>query len=404
VLPDPAGGPRRLRHLGEFSGLAGLATEQRGLFPTPVPGPALRERARDIVGVLDLTAADVRTERTWTAGDLSGEEVSWDVGFGPRTRAYVLRPREAGGAALPGVLALHCHAGMKWAGKEKIADGPEGPSPEVARLRAEIYGGRAWAEELARRGFTVLVPDVLGWGSRRIPLADMPDRVRGNPEPDLGTTGLGTTDPGKPDAGKPDPGAAGLGEADRYDAAAARHEHVLAKYCTVLGTSFAGVVAGEDLAAAAYLRSRPDTGAVAAAGLSGGGLRAALLGAFDPGLAAVAVVAMISSYRDLLDGYVASHTWMLYPPGLSRLCDLPDLVACAAPRPLLVWYGEHDAILPPEGMRRAHAMITEHYRQDPSGYTGVFGDAGHRFDLPTQELVFDWLARRMRTAGGEPRW
>ncbi|GAT66327.1 acetylesterase [Planomonospora sphaerica] len=429
MLSDPAGGPRRLRHLGEFSGLAGLAIEQRGLFPAPapVPGPALRERARDAVGVLDLTAADVRTERTWTAGDLSGEEVSWDVGFGPRTRAYVLRPREAGGAALPGVLALHCHAGMKWAGKEKIADGPEGPSPEVARLRAELYGGRAWAGELARRGFTVLVPDVLGWGSRRVPLADMPDRVRGNPVPGprgtgpgSGEAGPGDAGPGDPGPGETDPGEAGLlSEADRYDAAAARHEHVLAKYCTVLGTSFAGVVAGEDLAAAAYLRSRPDTetGAVAAAGLSGGGLRAALLGAFDPGLAAVAVVAMISSYRDLLDGYVASHTWMLYPPGLSRLCDLPDLVACAAPRPLLVWYGEHDAILPPEGMRRAHAMIEKHYRRTPAGYTGVFGDAGHRFDLPTQELVFDWLARHVttarptgtavrptRTAGGEPRW
>ncbi|MBB5968181.1 hypothetical protein [Planomonospora venezuelensis] len=372
---DPAGGPRRLRHLGEFSALAGIAAAQRGLFPRP--GPGLRERARDALGVLDLTAADVRTERTWTAGALRGEEVSWDVGFGPRTRAYVLRPREAGGAVLPGVLALHCHAGMKWAGKEKIADGPEGHSPEVAGLRAALYGGRAWAGELALRGFTVLVPDALGWGSRRVPLADMPENVRGRPEP-------------------------GLGEAGRYDAAAARHEHVLAKYCTVLGTSYAGVVAGEDLAAAAYLRARPDTGPVGCAGLSGGGLRAALLGAFDPDTAAVAVVAMVSSYRDLLDGYVAGHTWMLYPPGLSRLCDLPDLVACAAPRPLLVWYGEHDAILPLSGMRRAHTMITAHYRQAQADYTGVFADAGHEFGLAAQERVFGWLARYVRADGGGP--
>ncbi|WP_326819649.1 alpha/beta hydrolase family protein [Streptosporangium sp. NBC_01756] len=373
--PDPADAPRRLRHLGEFSALAEIAAAQRGLFPPS--GPELREQARGLLGVLDLTAASVRTERTWTAGDLSGEEVSWDVGFGPRTRAYVLRPREAGDAVLPGVLALHCHAGMKWAGKEKIADGPEDPSPEVARLRAVLYGGRAWAEELARRGFTVLVPDVLGWGSRRVPLADMPESVRGDPDPELS-------------------------EADRYDAAAARYEQVLAKYCTVLGTSYAGVVVAEDLAAAAYLRSRPDVGPVGCAGLSGGGLRAALLGAFDPGQAAVAVVAMISSYRDLLDGYVASHTWMLYPPGLSRLCDLPDLVACAAPRPLLVWYGEHDEILPLSGMRRAHAMIAAHYRQAPAGYTGVFADAGHSFGRSAQEQVFGWLARHLRADGGEP--
>lgn len=346
--------------------LAGIAAGQLGLFPSPPPD--LSERARDLLGVLDLTASAVRTESTWTSGDLRGEELSWDVGHGPRTRAYLLRPRAAGDAVLPGVVALHCHAGMKYAGKEKIADGPAGPSAEVDRLRAAIYGGRAWAGELARRGFTVLVHDVMGWGSRRLPLDVAPD-----PE---------------------------LSEADAYDVAASAHEHVLAKHLTVLGTSYAGVVAGEDLAAAAYLRSRPDVGPVGCAGLSGGGLRAALLGAFDPHLAAVAVIAMISSYRDLLDGYVARHTWMLYPPGLSRLCDLPDLVACAAPRPLLVWYGEHDAILPPGGMRRAHTMIAAHYRQVPGEYTGVFADEGHNFGVAAQERVFDWLGRQMNVEGG----
>ncbi|GAA2357449.1 hypothetical protein GCM10010404_07780 [Nonomuraea africana] len=371
-MPDPLD-PRRLRHLGDFSGLAELAMTQRELFPPP--GLGLRDSAREVLGVLELTAADVRTERTWTADGLSGEEVSWDVGFGPRTHAYVLRPDRAGDGVLPGVVALHCHAGMKWAGKEKIADGPEGPSPEVARLRAALYDGRAWAAELARRGFTVLVPDVLGWGSRRFPPADMPDGAPG-------------------ESGVP------LSEADRYDLAAARHEHVLAKYCTVLGTSYAGVVAGEDLAAAAYLRSRADVGAVGCAGLSGGGLRAALLGAFDRDVDAVAVVAMISSYRDLLDGFVARHTWMLYPPGLSRLCDLPDLVASGAPRPLLVWYGERDEILPLSGMRRAHAMIAAHYRQVQAGYTGIFADAGHSFGRAAQERVFGWLARHLEADGG----
>ena len=158
------------------------------------------------------------------------------MGFGPRTHAYLLKPRHAEGP-LPGVLALHCHAGMKWAGKEKIADGPEPPTPEVLRLREQIYGGRAYASELARRGFAVLVPDVIGWGSRRFDRADMPERVLAQ-----------ANDPG-------------MSEADRYDVAAGHHEHVLEKYCTLLGTSLAGVVAGEDLAAAAYLRPRPDVGA-----------------------------------------------------------------------------------------------------------------------------------------------
>ncbi|MEV0390601.1 alpha/beta hydrolase [Nonomuraea sp. NPDC050643] len=357
-----------------FAELAGIAAAQRGLYPV-LGGPELRAAARDAIGVLDLTAHDVRVERTWADGDLHGEELSWSVGFGPRTRAYLLRPREADGP-LPGVVALHCHAGMKWAGKEKIADTPEGPSPEVRRLREAIYGGRAFANALARRGFAVLAHDAFVWGSRRFPLETA--------EPDPGA---------EPGAG---PGPEALSEADRYDLAARDHEHVVAKHCAVLGTSFTGVVAGEDLAAAAYLRSRPDVGAVGCAGLSGGGLRAALLGAFDPGMRAVVVAAMVSSYRDMLGEHVPRHTWMLWPPGLPRLGDWPDLVAARAPEPLMVQYALRDELFPEQGMRRAHAMIGERYRDAPGGYEAVFADVPHSFDVPMQERAFDWLAAHLK--------
>jgi dienelactone hydrolase len=369
-MPDQAG----LRHLGGFSGLAALAARQRGAFPEALPGPVLRRAARQAVGVLDVAAEDVRVERAWSdigkGGAVDGQELSWSVGYGPRTRAYLLRPREAGDAALPGVLALHCHAGMKWAGKEKIADGPEPPSPEVLRLRGQIYGGRAYAGELARRGFAVLVHDVFGWGSRRFPLGTMPDAVAALAR------------------------APGPSEADRYDRAASQHEHLLEKYCTLLGTSLAGVVAGEDLAAAAYLRGRSDVGPVGCVGLSGGGLRAALLGAFDEDVRAVAVAAMVSSYRDMLDHHVAAHTWMLYPPGLSRVCDWPALVAARAPEPLLVLYAARDELFPAAGMRRAHEIITRLYAGG-DGYEGAFHDGPHAFDVSMQEHAFAWLARRL---------
>ncbi|WP_188190501.1 alpha/beta hydrolase family protein [Nonomuraea sp. SYSU D8015] len=351
-----------------FGELAGIAAQQLGIYPAA--GPELRAAAREALGVLDLRADDVRVERTWTDGDLVGEELSWSVGFGSRTRAFLLRPREASGP-LPGVVALHCHAGMKWVGKEKIADGPEGPSPEVRRLREDIYGGRAFANELARRGFAVLAHDVLAWGSRRFPL---------DVEPSGGNTS--------------EESGGSVSEADRYDRAAAQHEHVVAKHCAVLGTSFAGVVAGEDLAAAAYLRSRPDVGPVGCAGLSGGGLRAALLGAFDEGIRAVVVAAMVSSYRDMLGGHVAKHTWMLYPPGLPRLGDWPDLVAARAPQPLMVQYAMRDELFPEPGMRRAHAIISERYGD--GAYEAVFADVPHSFDVPMQERAFDWLAGHLR--------
>ncbi|MEV0313446.1 dienelactone hydrolase family protein [Nonomuraea fuscirosea] len=344
-----------------FAELEGVARTQLGLYPS-LPGPELAAAAREAAGVLDLVAADVRVERTWTADGLDGEELSWSVGFGPRTRAYLLKPAGANGP-LPGVVALHCHAGMKWAGKEKIADGPEGPSPEVRRLREEIYGGRAFAGELARRGFAVLAHDVFVWGSRRFPL-DVPDGP--------------------------------LSEADRYDRAAREHEHVVAKHCAALGTSFTGVVAGEDLAAAAYLRSRPDVSVVGCAGLSGGGLRAALLGAFDPGIRAVVIAAMMSCFRDMLGGHVEKHTWMLWPPGLPRLGDYPDLAAARAPRPLMVQYAMRDELFPEDGMRRAHTIIGDRYAQAPDAYAAVFADVPHSFDVPMQERAFDWLGEHLK--------
>lgn len=366
---DPAVFARSL-----FGELAEVAAAQRDLFPR-LPGPELRAAARDVLGVLDLAAGGVRVERAWTDGDLAGEELSWSVGFGPRTRAYLLRPRAAAGP-LPGVVALHCHAGMKWVGKEKIADGPEGPSPEVRRLRSQIYGGRAYAAELARRGFVVLAHDVLSWGSRRFPLTA--DR-HGTPRSSEGT--------------RPE-----LSEPDRYDLAAWEHEHEVAKHCALLGTSFAGVVAGEDLAAAAYLRSRPDVTSVGCVGLSGGGLRAALLGAFDPQVRAVVVAAMVSTYRDLLGGYVGKHTWMLFPSGLPRLGDWPDLVASRAPAPLMVMYATRDELFPREGMRRAHEIVAGRYRDAPGRYEAVFADAAHSFDVPMQERAFVWLERHLRPA------
>ena len=53
------------------------------------------------------------------------------------------------------------------------------------------------------------------------------------------------------------------------------------KYCGILGTTLAGVVADEDRVALAYLRSSPDVlpARVGTIGLSGGGCRAALLAA-----------------------------------------------------------------------------------------------------------------------------
>jgi dienelactone hydrolase len=169
---------------------------------------------------------------------------------------------------LPGVLALHGHDAYKYHGKEKIADGPDGPPAELAALRHEMYQGRALANELARRGFAVLVPDVFGWGSRRFEADVMPPPASPPPE----------------DLWIAEETAGEAADVRWYNRLAARQEHLVEKYCRLLGTSLAGVVAYEDRVAAAYLAARPEVrpGRLGCIGLSGGGCRSALLQATCP--------------------------------------------------------------------------------------------------------------------------
>jgi dienelactone hydrolase len=282
------------------------------------------------------------------------------------------------------VVALHSHDGYKWYGKEKVADGPEGPLPALAALRAQSYGDRPFANELARRGFAVLAHDVFLWGSRRFPVEAMPESVLQRVE-DYVTArrAEGRT----------------VDEIERYNVAASHHEHVVAKYSTLLGGTLAGMVAFEDRVAVSYLRSRPEVDGerIGCAGLSGGGCRAAMLQATCEAIRASVVVGMMSTYEGLLDRHVQSHTWMFFPPGLARHADWPDLTACRAPSPLLVQYLRGDGLFSIEGMEAAHRRIAGHYEGAgrPDAYTGEFYEGPHRFDREMQGAAFDWLERQL---------
>jgi len=118
----------------------------------------------------------VRVEAVSKRDGLAGEEVSWSVGYGLKTRAWVLKPVSPG-RPLPGIIALHGHDGVKFFGKEKIADARAPVPAAVKTLRAELYASRAFANDLAQLGFVVLVHDVFLWGSRRFPFESMPESV-----------------------------------------------------------------------------------------------------------------------------------------------------------------------------------------------------------------------------------
>ncbi len=339
---------------------------------------------------------DARVERTWERDGVAGEEVSWSVGFGPRTRAWLLRPAAATGP-LPGALALHGHDDFKLLGKEKIADGPDGTCEEVGHVRA-AYGDRAFANALALQGFAVLVPDVFLWGSRRFDYEAIDASLRSASHLEWLRPHLEAASDARPDEAR-----AGAGS---YNRVAALHEDIVERLCRVLGTSLAGVVAYEDAIALDYLRSRTDRclGPVAAIGCSGGGARAALVGATGASVDVVAVVAMMSCYRPMVEGHVATHTWMLFPPNLAPELDWPDVVLSRAPAPLLVQYVLDDELFPEDGMRAADRMLADRYGAlgRPEAYAAQFYDGGHRFDRTMQDAAFEQIGVFLHRAAGAP--
>ena len=375
------------RHLGVYSDLVAAARRKQSLYPIAPPGLQTQALIREVLGFHheDESPQEVKVEAEWQKDGLAGQEISWSVGYGPRTHACLLKPANPK-EPLPGMVALHDHSDFKYYGKEKISDGLLEPPAAILELRRELYGGRAYANALAREGFAVLVHDVFLWGSRRFPLETMLDTMgdRLSAVLEAYLTGKTTAD-----------------EIERYNLASNFHEHWASKYCNILGTSLAGVVAFEDRLALNYLLSRPDVdpGRIGCIGLSGGGNRAALLAATHDSLRAAVIVGLMTTYPALLD-HNMSHTWMLFPFGWARHGDWPDIAACRAPLPLLVQYDLQDHLFTEEGMQDAHTRLQNHYASvgKPDAYTGLFYPGPHKFDLEMQAAAFDWLAQQLSTS------
>lgn len=370
-------------HLGVFSDLvdyvrtAGLSQDRLH------SNENLIQRIRDLlaVGTGVALAQDLRVDSSWTNRGLRCEEVSWSVGYGPRTIGWLIRP-DNNAERLPGILALHGHDGVKWYGKEKIADGPGPIETRVSRLREQLYEGNAFANALAAEGFVVLVHDAFLWGSRRFPFETMPRSIHKL----VDVWVAAEQENGRvPDID------------ERYDFAAGHLEHLVAKYLTIIGTSIPALVSYEDRVAADYLRARSDVDRVGCIGLSGGGCRAALLQATSDFIAAAVIVGMMSTYRHLLDHHVEQHTWMFFLPGLSSFADWPDLAACRAPSPLLVQYDRDDHLFSLSGMEAADQQIRDRYSRSgcPEEYEGRFYPGPHKFDRTMQRDAFRWLKTKL---------
>jgi dienelactone hydrolase len=375
-----------------------------------------RARLLDLLGPLPASGGEpdpgrvavpaVRIRRSYRFEDLEVQELSWQLPYGPETQSVLLKPSVAKGP-LPGVLGLHDHASVKYFGKRKIIRTSPQLHPLLREHQGRYYGERAWANELARRGYAVLVHDVIPFGSRRVAAEDLPGyvvrRLVSAPDQREELTPEAVADETPElgwDVSEGEP-AAGV---QRYNLFAAGHEEVLARSLFAAGTSLPACFVGEDLAALEVLAGRPevDPERLGCCGLSGGGLRTVFLAGLDDRVACAVCVGFMSTWRDFVLHKSFTHTWMLYVPQLARYLEFPEVLALRVPRPTLVLATDRDPLFTLAEMKRAGEILAGVYagahapeRCSVSVYPGP-----HCFSRDMQDEAFDWLDRWLLGKGG----
>lgn len=340
---------------------------------------AARGRLTDRLAIPDLGGMpEVSVDKQYEYDGLIIQELSWQLPYGRRTEAILLKPRQIKGK-LPGILAFHDHNANKYFGKQKITKTGDQQHPMMAEHQQICYGGRAWANEIAKKGYIVLVPDAFPFESRRVMMQDVPDHLR---------KGLNDEDPEEES------------NIIKYNEWAAEHEHVMAKSLFSAGTTWPGVFFAEDRKALDILCSldEVDPARIGCGGLSGGGMRTAFMGGLDPRISCAVCVGFMTTWNDLIRYKSFTHTWMTYVPLTPNELDFPEIFGLRAPLPTMVLNDNEDELYTLSEMKQADKILSEVFHKAGAGdrYQCSFYPGPHKFDVQMQSDAFEWFDRWLK--------
>ena len=336
-------------------------------------------RVKERMAIPDIgSAPGVTVKNQYVYDGLQIEELTWQLPYGRPTEAVLLKPVNAT-APLPGILAFHDHGGNKYFGTRKITRIADSQHPVMIEHQKDAYSGKAWANEVAKRGYVVLVPDAFTFGSRRVMLQDVPEKLRG---------GLSDENPEDP------------ANIEKYNQWAANHESVMAKSLFSAGTTWPGVFFAEDRIAVDILASRKDVdpGRIGCGGLSGGGLRTVMMGGLEPRIRCAVCVGFMTTWKDFLLNKSFTHTWMTYVPLLPNELDFPEILGLRVPKPALVLNDSEDDLYTLPEMNRAESILKEVYTKAGASdrFRCSYYPGGHKFDAAMQNEAFDWFDRWLK--------
>lgn len=303
--------------------------------------------------------------------------VRYNVNALQKTEAFLLIPDNLQEPA-PAVIALHDHGGFYFFGKEKHTFTDDQPDILVEYVQ-NLYEGRYYADELAKRGFIVLCPDAPYFGSQKLDPALLTD-----------AKGYGKN-------------VENADESERIQIynkqVAGPNEIAMNKTILTAGTTWLGIIAQNDRVAVDFLLSRPEVDAekIGCIGLSLGGLRSTYLFGLDSRIKTGVVAAFSTTYEQMLQQH-AHHTWMMYVPRQYQFLDLPDVASLNAPRPLMVMNCKQDKLFSIAGMQAAEEKLSTIYSSmnAPDKFACKYYDVPHSMTIAMQEDAFVWLEKWLK--------
>ncbi len=248
----------------------------------------LRSALRDVLdldrlGGIPTPEFDVLDSKD--CGDYVRHCVKYETLPGNWVRAYLLIPK-GGPDTKPAVITPHGHVTPWWV--ECVVDPEADP---------KMTWGVPYGHELAARGMIVLAPENAGNGTRKWPEDETP----------LGCSSVWS-----------------------------RMNHM---GLDVTGLRIFELMAGVNLLQA-HSQVRADR--IGAAGLSGGCWQSQLLTALDDRIQAVILSGFFTTFEQSI--WTEEHCICHHPKGIGEICEMPDIAALIAPRPLFVESGTKDTL------------------------------------------------------------
>lgn len=220
---------------------------------------------------------------------------------------------------------------------------------EAGRPAADAGYQKRFPEALCRRGFVVIVPELLGFGQRRW----------------------------EGDEAKP-----------------LNHSacHQISTALWMYGQTMAGMRVFDVKRCLDYLATLPfvDAGRMGAMGISGGGLAAGFAAMVDDRIRAICVSGYFNTFADSVLNVFHCVDNYLY--GIMQTAELPDLACLIAPRPLVMECGRQDPIFPFAASEACYRQLEQAYRMlgCPERLAMDAFDGDHQI---SGRISYDFLAR-----------